>query len=234
MGQLVMRHLIVLLVMMTLPACAHRHHPHAVTQLVAAHTPDAAVLEVRDASLSDATKTVADGAADTTNDLVKSEINATSSAIVPVYYSNFDITQFDAIANSPIASTDNMPSTTTASLDGFLRLADSIDGAVELTINFGADTATGRIYDMTYFGTGGETALTGQLEMNGGIVSRIGLKLDVDGTVASDLTGQGEISGILRGVLHGNNPHQFAGYLSGSTTLPILGIQSINGPVYAD
>jgi len=215
-------------------SCAHRHHDH-VDHLTSGFLQDAS--DVLADSESSATisvvETVDPIVAPSDNTATEVDVLDTSTSIITAFDSSFDTTLFDAISLGSIANGDHLPTSDIATYAGHALLGNSIEGEVSLSIDFATHDATGQITQMTYFGDAGIAALDGQLDMSGQTVSRIGLKMDVGGTITSELTGTAIVTGTLRGLFYGGGPDGFAGHLVSETTLPVLEGQTLSGPVYA-
>lgn len=223
---------LVIVFLLLCTACAHRHlgDVDALTSSVLYEASNADVL-----SAGASVTAEADPPQDTSTDTTPAQVDIidTNTVVVTVFESSFDPAILDQIGALSIANANGLPASTVASFSGYTLLAGSIEGAVTLDVNFADRGATGVITDMTYFGEAGVAPLTGQLNMAGQTVSQIGLKLDVNGTLTSELTGSGTVSGTLRGIFHGGGPDGFSGFMTSSSTLPVLAGQTLSGPVYA-
>jgi len=213
-------------------SCTHRHHANG----FASSYFSTAIDSVDDVESAITEPTVVEPSpVVTTPETSPTEVAVidTNTVVVTSFERDFDEALFEQISAGAIANGDSLPTSEVATFSGHALLAGSIEGTVDLSVNFANRNATGQITDMSYFGDADSAPLSGQLDMSGQTVSRIGLKLDVDGTVTSDLTGTGVISGTLRGVFRGGGPDGFAGYLTSNSTLPVLAGQTMSGPVYA-
>jgi len=164
----------------------------------------------------------------------EAETIASDELIVTLYDSAFDAATLATLATSGIANGDALPANGTATFDGYITLGDVIEGRASLSVDFANRLASGAITNMTYYDASVVAALSGQLTMAGQTVSRIGLKLDVTGDVSAPATGAGQITGTVRGVLHGSGPDGFSGTFRGTSTLTPLAGQVVNGTIYGN
>ena len=222
---------IILFVFLLGASCAHRHHDH-VDHLTSSFLQDTSlVLSDNSSNVVTAVDTNTQSPDDTVE---KVDVIDTSTAIITAFTSSFNAGDFDEISLGPISDSSTLPTSEIATYSGHTLLGDSIDGEVALSIDFATHDASGQISNMTYFGDAGVAPLTGQLDMVGQTVSRIGLKLAVDGSISSELTGSTTVTGTLRGLFYGTGADGFAGYLTSTSTLPVLEGQTMSGTVYAD
>lgn len=187
----------------------------------------------RTATMDADTLVASDTATATDASTEETEALSTDDLVTTLYDGAFDVTASTTLTRLGISNADRLPATGLANFTGYMLIADVIEGRAALTVDFEDRTAIGTVSDLTYYDASTVAALNGHLDLVGQTVSRIGLKLDVSGTLSSVTTGSGTIDGTIRGVMHGDGPVGLTGTFTGSSTLEPFGTHALGGSIYA-
>jgi hypothetical protein len=142
----------------------------------------------------------------------------------------FDPAVHTALNYSPVTDATTMPIAGTVSYAGKASVGGTF-GEVSLDVSFADLQITGVADRFVVNDNGTARPVAGHLDMTGSIVSRIGLRLDVDGTVSLPDQGAVPVMGVIRGVFHGTAATALVA--TADLTTPTSLTPTLSGSLYA-